>query len=115
MRYSLNLLAATVFLVSSPVEAVFTDNSSVTNNPSVGKSVVSQEAKIAQVEEKKQRKDEALRLYKLGMQQLRTGEYREALINFEQALVISREIRERILEGSYSQQYWSSLQKIGKI
>ena len=66
MRYSLKLLAATVFLVSSPVEAVVTNNSSVTNNPSVAKSVVSEEVKIAQVQGKKQRRDEALRLNKLG-------------------------------------------------
>ena len=37
MRHSLKLLAATVFLVSSPVEAVFTDNSSV------AKSVINEE------------------------------------------------------------------------
>ncbi|MGB6301495.1 MAG: tetratricopeptide repeat protein [Rivularia sp. (in: cyanobacteria)] len=99
MRYSLKLLAATVFLVSSPVEAVVTNNSSVTNNPSVAKSVVSQKVKIAQVEGKKQRRDEALRLYKLGEQQLNRGEYREALNNFQQALVIFREIGERKSEG----------------
>ena len=94
MRYSLKLLAATVFLVSSPVEAV------VTNNSSVAKSVVNEEVKIAQVQGKKQRKDEALRLNKLGLQQLRRGEYREALNNFEQALVIFREIGERKSEGA---------------
>ena len=60
MRYSLKLLAATVFLVSSPVEAVVTDNSSVTNSSSVAKSVVSQEVKIAQVEGKKQLRDEVI-------------------------------------------------------
>ena len=60
MRYSIKLLAATVFLVSSPVEAVVTDNSSVTNSSSVAKSVVSQEVKIAQVEGKKQLRDEVI-------------------------------------------------------
>ena len=104
MRYSLKLLAATVFLVSSPVEAVVTNNSSVTNNPSVAnpsvtKSVVREEVKIAQVEEKKQRRDEALRLNELGEQLFRRGVYREALNNFEQALVIFREIEERQGEG----------------
>ena len=94
MRYSLNLLAATVFLVSSPVEAVVTDNLST------AKSVVNEEVKIAQVEGKKQRRDEALRLNKLGTQQLRRGEYREALNNFEQALVIFIEIGERKSEGA---------------
>ena len=93
MRYSLKLLAATVFLISSPVEAVVTDNSSVT------KSVVSEEVKIAQVEGKKQRRDEALRLNELGVQQFKRGEYREALNNFEQALVIFKEIGERKSEG----------------
>ncbi|MEO1373153.1 MAG: tetratricopeptide repeat protein [Cyanobacteria bacterium J06635_10] len=95
MRYSLKLLAATVFLVSSPVEALVTDNSSVINS-----SVVVVEEKIAQVEGKKQRKDEALRLNELGFQQLNKGEYREALNNFEQALVIVREIGERKGEGA---------------
>ena len=76
-----------------------TNNSSVTNNPSVAKSVVSKEVKIAQVEGKEQRKDEALRLNELGLQQLNTGEYREALNNFEQALVIVKEIGERKSEG----------------
>ena len=100
MRYSLKLLAATVFLISSPVEAVVTDNSSVANSSSVAKSVINQEVKIAQVEGKKQRRDEALRLYKLGSQQFRRGEYREALNNFEKALVIAREIRELKGEGA---------------
>jgi len=90
MRYSLKLLAATVLLISSPVEAIVTDNSSVANSSSVAKSVVNEQVKIAQVEGKKQRRNEALRLYKLGMQQLNRGEYREALKNFEQALVIVR-------------------------
>ena len=99
MRYSIKLLAATVFLVSSPVEAVVTDNSSVANSSSVAKSVVSEEVKIAQVEGKKQRRDEASRLYKLAVQQFRKGEYREALNNFEQALVIFKEIGERKSEG----------------
>ncbi|WP_414622595.1 hypothetical protein [Calothrix sp. CCY 0018] len=85
MHYSLKLLAATVFLVSSPVEAVLTNNSSVAKS-----SVASEEVKIAQVEGNKQRNNEALRLNELGVQQLRRGEYREALNNFEQALVIFR-------------------------
>ena len=63
MGYNLKLLAAlSVFLVSSPVEAIVTDNSSVTNNPSVAKSVVSEFVKIAPGEVRKQRRDEALRL-----------------------------------------------------
>ncbi|BAY85681.1 hypothetical protein NIES267_51820 [Calothrix parasitica NIES-267] len=99
MSYSLKLLAATVFLVSSPVEAVVTDNPSVTNNLSVAKSAVSEKVKIAQVEGEKQRRDEALRLNKLGMQKFKRGKYREALNNFEQALVIFREIEERKGEG----------------
>ena len=89
MRYNLKLLASlSIFLVSSPVEAVVTDNSSVTNNPSVAKSVVSEFVKIAHIEGKKQRRDEALRLSKLGMLQLNKGNWREALSYFEQALVI---------------------------
>ncbi|MGB3651658.1 MAG: tetratricopeptide repeat protein [Rivularia sp. (in: cyanobacteria)] len=105
MRHSLKLLAATVFLVSSPVEAVVTNNLSVTNNrsvtnPSVTKSVVNEFVKIAQVQEKKQRRDEALRLNKLGLQQLSRGEYQEALNNFEQALVIFREIGDDENQGT---------------
>ena len=50
--------------------------------------------KIAQVEGKKQRRDEALRLSRLGMQHFNKSEYREALNNFEQALIIVREIKE---------------------
>ena len=90
MRYSLKLLVATVFLISSPVEAVVTDNSSVTNS-----SVVVVEEKIAQVEGKKQRRDEALRLNELGVQQFKRGEYREALNNFEQALVIFQKNKDK--------------------
>ncbi|MEB3218002.1 MAG: tetratricopeptide repeat protein, partial [Nostocales cyanobacterium 94392] len=86
MRYSLGLLAfAGVFLVTFPVEAVVAN----------GLSVASEEVKIALGEGKKQRNNEALRLNKLGLQQLNRGEYREALNNFEQALVIVREIGER--------------------
>ncbi len=97
MRYSLKLLTAplvnavaTVFLITLPIEAVVTDK------PSVAKlSVASQEVKIAQVQGKEQRRDEALRLTTLGLQQLNRGEYREALNNFEQALIIFREIKQR--------------------
>ena len=55
---------------------------------------------IAQVEGKKQRRDEALRLNELGFQQFNKGEYREALNNFEQALVIFREIGDDENEGT---------------
>ena len=91
MGYSLNLLTvASVFLVSLPVEAVVMD----------GLSVASEEVKIAQGEGKKQREDEALRLNELGLQQLNKGELKEALNNFEQALVIFIEIGERKSEGA---------------
>ena len=83
MRYSLGfLVSASVLLFTFPVEAVVAD----------GFSVASEEVKIAQGEGKKQRRDEALRLNQLGMQQLDKGEYREALNNFEQALVIFIEV-----------------------
>lgn len=82
MRHSLNLLAASMFLVSLPVEAVVSDNSSV----------VSEEVKMVQVEGKKQGRDEAVRLNELGLQQLKRSEYRKAINNFKQSLVISREI-----------------------
>jgi CHAT domain-containing protein/Tfp pilus assembly protein PilF len=91
MRYSLGLLAfAGVFLVTFPVEAVVKD----------GLSVASEEVKIAQGEGREQRNDEALRLTKLGTQQLNRGEYRKALNNFEQALVIVREIGEPLGEST---------------
>ena len=50
--------------------------------------VVTDEVKIAQGQGSKQRRDEALRLSKLGMLQLNKGNWREALSYFEQALVI---------------------------
>ena len=91
MRYSLGfLVSASVFLFTFPVEAVVKD----------GLSVASEEVKIAQGKGEEQRTDEALRLNKLGMQQLRRGQYREALNNLEQALVIVREIGERKSEGT---------------
>ena len=90
MRYSLNLLAAaSVFLITLPVEG---------GNRCL--SVASEEVKIAQVQESKQRRDEALRLNELGSQQSNRGEYREALNNFEQALAIVREIGEGKGEAS---------------
>ena len=116
MRYNLKLLAAlSVFLVSSPVEAVVTDNSSVTNNPSVAKSVVSEEVKISQVQGKKQRRDEALRLNqplqlaqsvelqeaeKLSQQAIQLyqqGKYTEAIPLAEKALAI----REKVLGSEH--------------
>ena len=113
MRYNLKLLAAlSVFLVSSPVEAVVTNNSSVTNNPSVAKpSVASEFVKIAQGEVRRQRRDEALRLNqplqlaqsaelqeaeRLNQQVVqlyRQGKYNEAIPLAEKALAI----REKVL------------------
>ncbi len=97
MPYSLGLLTAlsvnavgSVFLVTLPVEAVVTN----------GLSVASEEVKIAQGEGKKQRKNEALRLNKLGVQQFNRSKFQEALNNFEQALVIFGEIGERKDEGA---------------
>ncbi|MEW5858249.1 MAG: CHAT domain-containing tetratricopeptide repeat protein, partial [Cyanobacteriota bacterium] len=55
---------------------------------------------LAQTQTRQQRRDEALRLYRLGLQQYRQGYVREALARFEQALVISKEIGERKFEGS---------------
>ncbi|MGB6301921.1 MAG: tetratricopeptide repeat protein, partial [Rivularia sp. (in: cyanobacteria)] len=78
MGYNLKWLAAlSVFLVSSPVEAVVTNNSSVTNNASVAKSVVNEQAKIAPGEVRRQRRDEALRLNQ-PLQLAQSAELQEA-------------------------------------
>jgi CHAT domain-containing protein/Tfp pilus assembly protein PilF len=111
MRYSLGLLtvllvnvSASVFLFAFPVEAVVKD----------GLSVASEEVKIAQGKGREQRDDEALRLSKLGTQQLNRGEYRKALNNFEQALVIVREIGNRQGEGAILSQIGLIYRKVGK-
>jgi CHAT domain-containing protein/tetratricopeptide (TPR) repeat protein len=57
-------------------------------------------AVLAQTQTRQQRRDEALRLYRLGLEQYRQGHVREALARFEQALVISKEIGERKFEGA---------------
>ena len=53
----------------------------------------------AQEEKSQEQRDEALRLNEEGLQLLQTGQFREALEKFEQALVLVREIRERQGEG----------------
>ena len=91
MRYSLKLITfASVLLFTFPLQAVVTN----------GLSVASEEVKVAQGKTREQRRNEALRVNKLGLQQLDRGKYREALKNFEQALVIVREIEERKDEGT---------------
>ena len=91
MRYSLGLLAvASVFLCTYPVEAVVTNQLAV----------VREEVKIAQGEGREQRRYEALWLNQLALQQLDQGYWKEALKNFEQALVITKEIGERKGEGA---------------
>ena len=72
MGYRLKLFAvASVFLVL-PVEAVITNRLSVANS-----SVVNEEVKITQGEGREKRRDEALRLNELGLQQFNKGEFRE--------------------------------------
>jgi tetratricopeptide (TPR) repeat protein len=51
---------------------------------------------VAQMQTKKERRQEAVRLYKLGQQQSDKSQYREALETFEKALVIFREIGDRV-------------------
>ena len=58
------------------------------------------DAVLAQVQTREQRTDEALRLYKVGVQQEQQGQFREALETFQTVLVIAREIGERQGEGA---------------
>ena len=91
MRYSLGLLvSASVFLLTFPVEAVVAD----------GLSVASEEVKIAQGGGREQRRDKALRLNQLAIQQFNRGEFREALKNFEQVLVIVKQVSNKAAEGA---------------
>ncbi|MBD2384210.1 CHAT domain-containing protein [Cylindrospermum sp. FACHB-282] len=53
----------------------------------------------AQAQTYQQQKNQALRLYQLGIQQFNQGQFQEALKTFEQGLVIVRQIRERRGEG----------------
>ena len=111
MRYNVKwLAAATVFLISLPVEAAVRDNSSVAKP-----SVASEFVKIAPGEVRRQRRDEALRLNqplqlaqsaelqeaeKLNQQveQLyQQGKYTEAIPLAEKALAI----REKVLGGEH--------------
>ena len=54
----------------------------------------------AQAQTAQDRKAEALRLNQEGLQQLNGGQFREALQTFQQALVIFREIGDRLEEGT---------------
>ncbi|MBD2741854.1 tetratricopeptide repeat protein [Coleofasciculus sp. FACHB-1120] len=67
--------------------------------PMVGNSWGS-DAVLAQVQTREQRRDEAFRLYKVGVQQDQQGQFREALETFQSVLVIVREIGERQREGA---------------
>jgi CHAT domain-containing protein/uncharacterized protein HemY len=111
MRYSLGFLtalsvnvSASVFLFTFPVEAVVKD----------GLSIASDEVKVAQGEGRKKHRDEVLRLNELGLQQLRRGQYREALNNFEQVLFIVRKIGERKSEGTILSNIGSVYHKLGE-
>ncbi|HBB31349.1 MAG TPA: hypothetical protein DDZ80_17995 [Cyanobacteria bacterium UBA8803] len=55
-----------------------------------------------------ERADEELRLYQQGMQLSKQGQYREALLSFQQALVITRELGDRTRE-------WHNLNQIGLV
>ena len=54
----------------------------------------------AQAQTNQERKDEALRLSQLGVQQLNTGQFQEALKTFEQALAIVKQIGDTAGEGT---------------
>ncbi|MEO0843116.1 MAG: tetratricopeptide repeat protein [Cyanobacteria bacterium J06643_5] len=95
MSRSFNLLTASLinviagFLVNIPVEAVVANKLPTANQP----------VKTVQVKSNQQLKDEALRLSKLGLQQLNTGKPKEALNNFEKALAISKQVGDKKGEG----------------
>lgn len=55
---------------------------------------------LAQTQTQEQRRNEALQLFQLGVEQLNKSQYQEALKTFQQALVIVREIKERQGEGA---------------
>ncbi|MEP0859653.1 tetratricopeptide repeat protein [Trichocoleus sp. DQ-U1] len=57
-------------------------------------------AALAQTQIRKERRDEALHLYQVGVQQFNQGQFREAFETFQQVLVIFREIGERQAEGA---------------
>ena len=56
-------------------------------------------AALAQAQTTEQRRDEALRLNQIGLQQLNQGQFREALETFQTVLVIFRAIGDRAGEG----------------
>ena len=62
----------------------------------------------AQTQTTQQRRDEAIRLNNVGVQQLRKGQFREALETFQQALAIVKEIGEKEGKGAI-------LDNIGKV
>ncbi len=53
----------------------------------------------AQVQTTPERREEALRLLEVGVKQLEDGYYQQALTTFEQALVITKAINDKILQG----------------
>jgi CHAT domain-containing protein/Tfp pilus assembly protein PilF len=55
---------------------------------------------IAQTQTTQQRRDEAIRLNKVGVQQSGKGQFREALETFQQALAITKQINDKAGEGS---------------
>ena len=56
----------------------------------------------AQAQTTQERRDEALRLNELGVQQFNKGQFREALKNFEQALAIAKQIGDKQVKAQLS-------------
>ena len=86
MRYSLGLFTfISVFLFTFSAEGLLKDGFAVADEGIV----------IAQKENIGKRKEEAERLYKLGIEQYKKNKFQEALKTFEKALVIYREIGDK--------------------
>ncbi|MBD2607053.1 tetratricopeptide repeat protein [Scytonema hofmannii FACHB-248] len=56
--------------------------------------------RTAQTQTTQQRRDEAIRLNKVGLQQLEKGQFREALETFQQSLAIVKQINDKAGEGT---------------
>ena len=99
MRYSLGLFTfISVFLFTFSAEGLLKDGFAVADEGIV----------IAQKENIGKRKEEAERLYKLGIEQYKKNKFQEALKTFEKALVIYREIGDKWREVN-------SLNNIGQV
>jgi len=69
---------------------------------------------VAQVQTNQDRVDETWQLYQKGTEQLNRGQFREALVTFEQVLVIFREIGDRAGEGTILNNFGLVYENLGE-